>query len=59
MALKFKVTAQYQIPDAHRSLYVERDAAWVLDVEGAADNGKLEESRANNFALSNELKTGG
>ena len=55
MALKFKFTAKDEIPEAQRALYVERDGAWLLDVEGAADKGKIEEFRANNIALGNEL----
>ena len=52
LTLKIKHPSKDEIPAQLQSLYVERDGAWVLDVEGAADNGKLEESRANNLARS-------
>ena len=55
MALKFKHQSKDEIPEAQRALYVERDGAFLLDVEGAADKAKLDEFRANNIALSNEL----
>jgi hypothetical protein len=55
MALKFKHNSRDEIPEAQSSLYVEREGAWVLDVEGAADKAKLDEFRGNNIALSNEL----
>ena len=41
---------------AEATLYVERDGAFVLDAEGIADKAKLEEFRANNIALTNQLK---
>jgi hypothetical protein len=36
-------------------LYVERDGAFVLDVEGAVDKARVDEFRANNIALTNQL----
>jgi len=56
MALKFKHQSKDEIPEAQRALYVERDGAWLLDVEGVADKAKLDEFRTNNIALSNEIK---
>lgn len=41
-----------EIPADQQALYVERDGAWMLDVDGAADKSKLDEFRANNIALS-------
>ncbi len=35
MALKFKVKLKDEIPAELVNLYVERDGAWLLDVEGA------------------------
>ena len=55
MALKFKFTSTDEIPADQQPLYVERDGAWCLDVDGAADKSKLDEFRANNIALSNQL----
>src|SRR5512137_3077394 len=55
MALKFKFKSKDEIPTEQQALYVERDGAWMLDVDGAADKAKLDEFRANNIALSNQL----
>ncbi len=55
MALKFKFKSKDEIPADQQALYVERDGAWTLDVDGAADKSKLDEFRANNIALSNQL----
>jgi hypothetical protein len=51
MALKFKYKSKAEVP----GLYVERDGALVLDVEGAVDRAKVEEFRTNNIELANEL----
>jgi len=51
MALKSKD----EIPAEFQSLYVERDGSWVLDVDGAVDKARLDEFRANNIALANQL----
>ncbi len=56
MALKFKHQSKDEIPAQLHSLYVEREGAWVLEVEGAAEKTRLDEMRTNNIALSNELK---
>jgi hypothetical protein len=56
MALKFKHQTKAEIPAELQSLYVERDGAWCLDVDGAVDRAKLEEFRGNNITLTNELK---
>ena len=55
MALKFKFKSKEEIPADQQALYVERDGAWMLDVDGAVDKSKLDEFRANNIALSNQL----
>ena len=55
MALKFKFKSKDEIPAELEAHYVERDGAWVLDVDGAADKSKLDEFRANNIALSKQL----
>lgn len=56
MALKFKYASKEQVPAEHAALYVERDGAWTLDAEGVVDKAKHEEFRANNIALTNQLK---
>ena len=38
-----------------QSVYVERDGGLVLDVEAAVDKSRLEEFRANNITLTNQL----
>jgi hypothetical protein len=55
MALKFKYKTKEEVPAESQTLYVERDGGWVLDVDGAVDKAKLEEFRANNIALNNQL----
>jgi hypothetical protein len=55
MALKFKYKTKEEVPADAAALYVERDGAWVLDVDGATDKAKLDEFRANNIALSSQL----
>ncbi len=51
MALKFKLKSKDEDPAELVNLYVERDGAWLLDVDGAVDKAKLEEFRATNVAL--------
>ena len=55
MALKFRFKSKDEVPAEQQALYVERDGAWTLDVEGAVDKSKLDEFRANNITLSNQL----
>jgi hypothetical protein len=55
MALKFKFKTKEEVPAESQSLYVERDGGWVLDVDGAVEKSKLDEFRANNITLSNQL----
>ena len=56
MPLKFKVAKKEDVPAEHASLYVEKDGAYVLDVEGAVAREKIDEFRANNINLQNQLK---
>jgi hypothetical protein len=55
MALKYKFKSKDEIPAEQQALYVERDGGWLLDVDGAVEKTKLDEFRANNIALSNQL----
>jgi hypothetical protein len=55
MALKFKFKSKDEIPTEQQALYIERDGAWMLDVDGGVDKSKLDEFRANNIALTNQL----
>ena len=50
----FKHQTKAEIPAELQSIYVERDGAWMLDVEGAVDKAKLEEFRATNVAVMKE-----
>ncbi len=54
MALKFRCKTKDEIPAGLEAHYVERDGAWVLDAEGAADKSKLDEFRTTNVALMRE-----
>jgi hypothetical protein len=54
MALKFKCKAKEEIPAELQGLYVEREGAFVLDVEGAVDKGLVEEARNSNVAPARE-----
>src|SRR4051795_7284370 len=55
MPLKFRYKTKEEVPAESQSLYVERDGAWTLDVDGAVDKSKVEEFRANNITLANQL----
>ena len=54
MALKFKFKSERN-PGGGVALYVERDGAWHAGRGWAAEKAKLDEFRANNIALSNQL----
>jgi hypothetical protein len=45
MALKFKYKSKDEIPAEVAAFYTERDGAWVLDVDGAAEKLRLEEEQ--------------
>jgi hypothetical protein len=42
MAIKFRAKSKEEIPAELQSLYVERDGAFVLDVEGAVDKARVD-----------------
>ena len=54
MALKYRITNKEEIPADQEGLYIERDGAWVLDVDGAVEKAKLDEFRSSNVALLKE-----
>ena len=54
MALKFRYKSKDEIPAEHAGFYAEREGAWLLDVDGAVDKAKLDESRTTNVALLKE-----
>ena len=55
MPLKFKFKSKDEIPAEHLSFYVERDGAFLLDVEGATDKARVDEFRNHNLALKRQL----
>ena len=55
MPIKFKAKTKDEIPSELQSLYVEREGAFVLDVEGAVDKARVDEVRASNVALTSQL----
>src|SRR5512136_2795908 len=55
MALRKKYDSLKEIPAEDVRLYVEREGAWHLDVDLKEERAKLDEFRANNIALSNQL----
>jgi hypothetical protein len=56
MALKFKFNSKEEVPAEQQTFYVERDGAWVLDVEGVVDKAKHDEFRTANVELKKELE---
>ena len=46
MALKLKYRDVKEIPAGDERHYVEREGAWMLDVEGVVEKAKLDEFRA-------------
>jgi hypothetical protein len=54
MALKFKAKSKEEIPAELQSLYVEREGAFDLDVEGAVNRAMVDGFRDSNVALTRE-----
>ena len=54
MGLKFKYNAKEEVPGEVAALYAEREGAWQLEVEGAADGAKLEALQNSHRALARE-----
>ena len=54
MPLKFKLKSREEAPAEIANLYVEREGAWVLDVDGAVEKSKLDEFRNANVSLIKE-----
>lgn len=55
MALKYRLQTKTEIPAGFENHYVERDGAFVLDVEGATAKSVVDEFRNNNIALKQQL----
>jgi hypothetical protein len=56
MALKYKYAKREEIPAEQAGFYVEREDAFYLDVEGAADKTKADEMRNHNIELRKQLE---
>src|SRR6476659_6450428 len=56
MALKLKYKTKDEVPAELQTIYVERDGAFELDVDGVVDKTKHDEFRALNVALKKELE---
>ena len=55
MPLKFKFKSKDEIPTEHLGFYIERDGAFLLDVEGATDKARVDEFRTHNLTLNRQL----
>ena len=56
MPLKYKYPTQQEIPAEQSALYVEREGAFYLDVEGVTDKVKADELRAHNIELRKQIE---
>jgi len=56
MALKYKLKSKDEAPVELQNLYVEREGAWVLDLEGAVEASRLNEFRQTNIRQAKELE---
>lgn len=55
MALKARIKALSEVPEALQSFYTEKDGEFVLGVEGMVTSDKLNEFRDNNIALKKQM----
>lgn len=55
MALKFKIDKLEDVAEAVRSMYVAKDGAYYLDVDGVVPKERLDEFRSNNILLQQQL----
>ena len=56
MPIKFRAKSKDEIPAELQNRYVEQDGVFVLDVDGAADKGRLDEFRNTNLELTRQLE---
>jgi len=56
MALKYKYPTKQEIPAEQSALYVEREGAFFLDVEGVTDKVKADELRTHNIELRKQIE---
>ncbi len=56
MPLKYKFVKREEIPTEQSALYVEREGAFYLDVEGVTDKVKADELRTHNIELRKQIE---
>ena len=56
MPLKYKYPTQQEIPAEQSALYIEREGAFFLDVEGVTDKVKADELRTHNIELRKQIE---
>ena len=56
MPLKYKYPTRQEIPAEQSALYMEREGAFYLDVEGVTDKLKADELRAHNIELRKQIE---
>ena len=56
MPLKYKYPTKQEIPAEQSALYVEREGAFYLDVEGVTDKAKADELRTHNIELRKQIE---
>ena len=56
MPLKYKYPTKQEIPAEQSALYVEREGAFYLDVEGVTDKVKADELRTHNIELRKQIE---
>ena len=56
MPLKYKYPTKQEIPAEQAALYVEREGAFYLDVEGVTDKVKADELRTHNIELRKQIE---
>jgi hypothetical protein len=57
MTLPYRLPSKTQIPPGCEAHYLEKDGAFVLDVAGAVETQRLDEARADNFALKQQVQS--
>jgi hypothetical protein len=56
MQLKYKLKSKEEVPAELAAAYVERDGAFILDVEGAVEKSRFDEFRNSNLTLQNQVR---
>ena len=56
MPLKYKYPTKQEVPAEQAALYIEREGAFYLDVEGVTDKAKADELRTHNIELRKQIE---